>query len=165
MNFRLKVQIEASKRLFMWHCLAKSLDLILVPEFPKSGGSWFCQMLSDATGLPYPRNESPKLRSSIMQGHHLFRPRMGKAIAVIRDGRDIMVSAYFHFLFKNDKNLATGVKYHRKQVPFDDFENVIQNMPTFIDYMFTGYAQKTDSILAGATLYTIRFIIQKKYVL
>ncbi|UGU14376.1 sulfotransferase domain-containing protein [Sinomicrobium kalidii] len=123
----------------MWHFLSNKLDLILVTEFPKSGASWFCQMLADASNIPFPRNISPTFERSIMHGHHLFNPRMGKAICVIRDGRDVMVSAYFHFLFDNSHNNPGGVTYHRKKMPFKDYNNVRENLPKFIEYMFKGY--------------------------
>jgi hypothetical protein len=139
---RLQIYTAAVKRLIMWYVLPKRLEIVLVPEFPKSGGSWLCQMLSEATGLPYPRNVSPKFEKCILHGHHLYHPKMGKSIAVVRDGRDVMVSAYFHFLFKNDRNKSFGVKYHRDKLQFDDYDNVKSNMPEFISYMFTNFAQK-----------------------
>lgn len=132
----------AAKRLFMWSFLSKKLDLILITEFPKSGASWFGQMFSDATGIPFPRNTTPALKQNIMHGHHLFHPRMDKAIHVLRDGRDVMVSAYYHFLFNNSHNHPMGVSYHRKKLPFKNYNNIQENLPQFIEYMFTGYPNK-----------------------
>lgn len=139
---RLQIYLAAAKRLSMWYIFPKKLNLILVSEFPKSGGSWFCEMLSEASGLYYPRNISPNYEKCILHGHHLFHPRMGKCIAIVRDGRDVMVSAYFHFLFKNDRNKSFGVKYHRKHLKFQDYDDVKSNMPQFIKYMFTKFANK-----------------------
>lgn len=140
---KLKLYSDAAKRLVMWNFLAKRLSLVLITEFPKSGASWFCQMMSDATGIPFPRNVAPKLQQSIMHGHHLFHPRMSKAIHIMRDGRDVMVSAYYHALFDNDKNHPSLVKRTRNLVGFTDYDNVIENMPTFIRYMFEIYPARS----------------------
>lgn len=129
----------ALKRLYMWNFKSEDLNLILVTEFPKSGGSWFCQMISDATEIPFPRNITPPLKQGVMHGHHLFNPRMKKAVHVLRDGRDVMVSAYFHFLFDNSHNQSRGVRKHRKNLNFQNYDDAITNMPKFIEYMFEQY--------------------------
>lgn len=134
--------IAAIKRLYMWNYKAKDLDLILVTEYPKSGGSWLCQMISDATSVPFPRNINPSLERGVMHGHHLFHPRMNKAVHVLRDGRDVMVSAYFHFLFDNSHNQTRGVAQHRKKLRLENYEDVISNMPSFIKYMFEDYSKQ-----------------------
>ena len=40
--------------------------MYVVNEYPKSGGSWVAEMLSEALGVPFPRNRLPMLRSSIL---------------------------------------------------------------------------------------------------
>lgn len=137
----LKIKLAAAKRLLMWHYLNKPLKLILISEFPKAGGSWFSQMMADALQMPFPRNASPKFESSIMHGHHLYNPNFGKMIAVMRDGRDIMVSAYYHFLIENDRNPPHMVARHRSRVDFENYENIQENLPAFIEYMFNGFAE------------------------
>lgn len=132
----------ALKRLIMWHFMSKKLGLVLITEFPKSGASWFGQMFSDASNIPFPRNVTPSFRKNIMHGHHLFNPRMNKAIHILRDGRDVMVSAYFHFLFDNSHNHSNMVKYTRGKLLFDDYNAIIENLPRFIEYMFTEYPDK-----------------------
>lgn len=139
---KLYLYTAATKRLLMWHLFSKKLSLILITEFPKSGASWFAQMFSDATNIPFPRNATPSLRQSIMHGHYLFKPRMGKAIQVLRDGRDVMVSAYFHFLFNNSHNHPNIVKYTRSKLKFDDYDAIVENLPRFNEYMFTDYANR-----------------------
>lgn len=138
---RFQIKVAGAKRLFMWHVLSRQLSLVLVTEYPKAGGSWFSQMISDACGLPFPRNETPLLESCIMHGHHLYVPRYGPVIGLVRDGRDIMVSAYFHFLFENDRNSSFSVNRHRSVCDFADYDDVIGNMPDFIRYMFGHYAE------------------------
>lgn len=138
---KLQIYIAAVKRLYMWHLLQEKYGLILLTEFPKSGGSWFCTMFSDATGIPFPRNVSPKFEQCILHGHHLYHPRMAKAICLMRDGRDVMVSAYFHFLFEGEKGY-NNVNELRRNLGFKNYDNISENMPQFIEYMFSGYANK-----------------------
>lgn len=139
---KLQIKLAAAKKLFMWHYLNRPLNLVLLTEFPKSGGSWFGQMLSDASNLPFPRNISPKLEESILHGHHLHHKDFGKVIAVMRDGRDVMVSAYYHFLFDNDRNSSYGVIENRKRLNFRDYNDIRTNLPQFIDFMFTVYGKE-----------------------
>lgn len=138
-----KLYSAAAKRLVMVNCFSRTLNLVNLIEFPKSGATWFGQMLSEASGIPFPRNTTPVFGQNIMHGHYLFRPQMHKAIHVLRDGRDVMVSAYFHFLFDNSHNHPNLVKYTRKKLLFDDYDAIKENLPYFIEYMFTAYANKS----------------------
>jgi len=131
-----------AKRRLMINFLRRQLDLVVVSEFPKSGGSWMCQLLSDALNIPFPRNIAPKLERCVLHGHFFYNKRYGKIIGIVRDGRDVSVSAYYHFLFENDRNSPIGVREHRSKVPFEDYENIEKNLPAFIDYLFTGYTKK-----------------------
>jgi hypothetical protein len=134
-----QIQMDALQRLIMRHTLADTVPLYLVPEFPKSGGSWFCQMLSSYLGVPFPRNERPALfEASVLHGHFLYDSSFENVFCVVRDGRDIMVSAYHHYLFHHDRNPPQSILYHRRHVPFDDYENLRANLPAFIEYMFEG---------------------------
>lgn len=110
---------------------------VIVTEYPKSGGSWFSQMISEYLNIPFPRNQMPKLRSSIMHGHYLYFPTLKNVFVVFRDGRDIMVSFYFHSFFKNELYNHTLVDRMRKILPFYDFNNIEKNLPKFIEYKFT----------------------------
>lgn len=112
------------------------MDVYLVAEYPKSGGSWVSQILSDYLNLPYPRNVSPKIEESVVHGHHLYSPTYGKALAVFRDGRDVVVSAYFHRLFHSDRNVPWQVERTRAQLGFDDYEDIGSNLPGFIKFLF-----------------------------
>lgn len=128
----------------MWHSLSGVLPIYLVPEYPKSGGTWFSQMLSDCLELPFPRNSTPaKLKSCILSGHHLYRPRFKNVTVVIRDGRDIMVSAYYYMLFKNEINKQFGVDHYRRHLKFADYDNITENMPRFIEQLFDTHVKET----------------------
>jgi len=124
----------------MWHILRERLNLVLISEFPKSGASWYAQMMSEALNIPFPRNQSPNLESCIMHGHHLYHNRFGKMVGVVRDGRDVVVSAYYHFLFENNRNSRRSVESYRSRVGFSDFDNIRDNLPKFIDYLFQEFS-------------------------
>lgn len=73
-------------------------DHVLVNEYPKSGGSWMAQMLGEALEMPFPRNRLPTFGSAIMQGHYLGSSGLRRKVVVWRDGRDVAVSWYYHFV-------------------------------------------------------------------
>ncbi len=137
---KLIVRSRAAKRLAMWHYCSGWLPLYLVSEFPKSGGTWFSQMLADLLGVPFFRNTEPqRFCRSVVAGHRLYSPHFKNVTLVLRDGRDVMVSAYYHFLFKNDINRSFSIDKHRKNLGFHDFDDIRSNLPRFIEYMFTVY--------------------------
>lgn len=130
------------KRILMWNGFSKSLPLYLVTEFPKSGGTWYSQMLAECLELPFARNYNPpKFESCIMHGVFLYSKRFHNVSVVMRDGRDIMVSSYYHFLFNNNANLPYAVEKKRKFLQFKDYDDIETNLPRFIEYMFTDFSK------------------------
>ena len=124
----------------MWRYLGSKLDLVLVSEYPKCGATWFCNMLHELVELPFPRNSFPPLESCVMQGHHMYNARFNKIIGVIRDGRDVMVSAYYYYLFDNEHH---SLRYlFENKLNFEDYNDVEKNLPIFIEHMFTQYDQR-----------------------
>lgn len=136
---RFRIKFDAFHRFLLWHLFSHHLGLILVSEFPKSGGTWLCQMLSNMTRLPFPRNVRAPMTSCILHSHFLYSKGLRKPIYLIRDGRDVMVSAYYHFLYPTDKKPAFLVRHWRKNLNFKDYSDIKKNMPQFIDYMFHNY--------------------------
>ena len=134
---QLALKADALQRFLMNNMLSGMLPLYIVTEYPKSGGTWVAQMLSAYLDLPFPRNERPKVRSCIMHGHYLYSPFMKNVICVLRDGRDVVVSAYYHMLFPNDRNSPCLVERSRRQNVFDDYEDITFNLPRFMEYLFT----------------------------
>jgi hypothetical protein len=130
----LVIKIHAVQRLAMLHTLSGRLPLYLVMEYPRSGGSWFGEMLSDYLEVPFPRNKRPPLETCIMHGHHLYHPNFENAVSVVRDGRDAIVSEYFKRLFVNPPHAK---KRDRDNLQFDDYDDVVGNLPRFIEYVFT----------------------------
>ena len=135
-----------------WHLTNASLRLavlrgatpwaknVIVNEYPKSGGSWFSQMLSEALDLPFPRNRLPMMTSCLMQCHVLNPAGMRRVVVVWRDGRDVAVSFYHHLLFGHehgaaDAGLRLGVK-----LGIEDPSDIRTNLPRLIRALNEGEA-------------------------
>lgn len=132
----LSLKVNTLQRTFMWYFMSGLLDLVHVVEYPKSGGTWVSQMISEYLNLPFPRNETPRFEKCVMHGHYLHSNRFENVICVLRDGRDIMVSAYYHKLFYRNDGKNWIVDKHRKDMPFHDYDNIKKNLPLFIEFMF-----------------------------
>jgi len=135
------IKIDATKRLFLWHVLSKKLHLILVSEYPKSGGTWLSKLLADYFEIDFPRNKIPRLQKSVMHGHFLYSENFYNPVILLRDGRDVMVSAYYHFLFFNERNSHNHVTKIRNLLNFDNYDDIKTNLPKFIEYMFCSYSK------------------------
>lgn len=133
----LRYTVEGAVRYGMVHGLSGVLPLYIVNEYPKSGGTWLSQMLGAALGVPFPRHRFPALRSCVMQGHYLDGWGMRNVVVVWRDGRDVMVSFYYFCLFALPKGNAELVAEVRRDLPFQDYDDVERNLPAFIEYAFT----------------------------
>lgn len=131
------IWLEAAQRAVMWRFLARRLSLVLVTEYPKSGGTWVAQMISDYMRIPFPRNRPPRLEACVLHGHRAFDSAFRNVCVVLRDGRDVVVSAYYHMLFENEKNDHGFVRSNRKKLGFRDFDDIEGNLPSFIEFLFT----------------------------
>ncbi|MDH5388277.1 MAG: sulfotransferase domain-containing protein [Gammaproteobacteria bacterium] len=129
------IKLEALQRLTMVNTLSSILPLYIVTEYPKSGGSWLCSMLAEYMGIPFPRNRRPNITSSIMHGHMSYSPLMKNVTCLYRDGRDVMVSLYYHMLFENDKNSSIVVARTRSDLDFSNFDDIRSNLSGFIEYV------------------------------
>jgi Sulfotransferase domain len=112
-------------------------DHVVVNEYPKSGGSWIAQMLAEAMDLPFPRNRLPMLRSSILQCHDMGRIGCRRQVIVWRDGRDVAVSWYHHFVIGNQYTASHGVKETRKAIGIAEAANVKANFNKALHYFLT----------------------------
>jgi hypothetical protein len=124
-------------RYILINFFAKKLPLFIVTEYPKSGGSWFSQMLADYLNISFPRNRIPLPKSCIMHGHYLYsKKKLPNVFVVIRDGRDVIVSFYFHCFFINDRFNERLVIKMRNLQPYKDFRDIKKNLPLFIDFLY-----------------------------
>jgi hypothetical protein len=70
-----------------------------------------------------------------MHGHELFSGADERVSVVLRDGRDLMVSFYYHHLFYNEWNHHPSVDRQRAHLGFKDFDDIRRNLPNFIEYV------------------------------
>ncbi|NCO76111.1 MAG: sulfotransferase domain-containing protein [Cyanobacteria bacterium] len=118
----------------MVHTCSKRIPLYIVNEHPKSGATWVGQMLSKALEVPFPRNQLPKFEPCIMHGHYIRPWGMNNVVMVWRDGRDVIVSWYYHCYFKHERFNSSLVDMMKSQLPFKDYDNIKENLPKFIEF-------------------------------
>lgn len=138
----LKSKFEQFIRLVFINFLTPKNNSIILIEYPKSGGTWLGQLVSEYFKIPFPRNKFPGFKRSLYHGHYLPSRRIlknKKIIFLVRDGRDVMVSLYHHQLIWNNKNKhnPNKVNYYRKTTGFQNVEDVKENMNSFINYSFS----------------------------
>lgn len=68
-----------------------------VCEYPKSGGTWLGQMIAETLGISFPQHPRlPVLHTGVMHNHWGYEPRLRRVFYLVRDGRDVLVSLWFH---------------------------------------------------------------------
>lgn len=130
------LKLNATLRYCLVHFGSKALPLYIVNEYPKSGGSWLGEMLSETIDIPFPRNRLPIFNSCIMHGHMKHTWNMHNVVVMWRDGRDILVSEYYHSLIKNDKGNSVLVDRTRAELCFNDYQDIKTNLPAFMEYVY-----------------------------
>lgn len=113
-----------------------------VSEYPKSGGTWFGKMLADCLRLPYPAPSIfPVAFPAVVHNHWDWDPGRRHAFYLFRDGRDVMVSYWFHRM----RRLAQGepntvrlfaARYRRLFGPGWDHDDTARFLPRFIEEEF-----------------------------
>lgn len=136
----LTVKIDAFRRYCRWHGLGSHQDDIYISEFPKSGGTWVCQLVSAATGVFFPRNRNIVRSACVIHSHLPVHSKLKRPIAIIRDGRDIMVSAYFHFVIGHRHTPGPILNRWRRLMKTDNYDNITENLSQFIRIFFTHYS-------------------------
>ncbi|MDG5466839.1 sulfotransferase domain-containing protein [Deltaproteobacteria bacterium IMCC39524] len=115
-----------------------------VCEYPKSGGTWLGQILSDYLRLPFIGHATifPIGMSSVIHNHWGFNRKLKRCFYLYRDGRDVMVSLYFHRMraikTEYDKPFNRAMEKRYKQlygVGFDP-DDIVSNLPIFIQSEF-----------------------------
>lgn len=125
-------------RFSLAHLLSARLPLYIVNGHQKSGTTWVSQLLAAALDLPYQSNRMPVPKPSILHAHYLHPGTMKNVVIVWRDGRDTLLSWYYHCLFLNDLGgNRLLVERVRNDLRFTDYLDVRANLPQFLKYSFT----------------------------
>lgn len=106
--------------------------IYLVNEYPKSGGTWLKFMLSEILGLPAWTKGAPVWGSCVMQAHWLKQRGDCKTVVLFRDGRDVMVSYYYHSFFRNEFQNGNYRNFMRDKFQFDNYEDIQVNLLPFM---------------------------------
>lgn len=98
-------------RHFPSHC-----PFIMLAEFPRSGVNWVRDLLGDCLQLPVPRHPLfPVTFPAILQTHSPDPIRSAPVAYVLRDGRDVFVSHFWHAMAAVEGGTASRrrvLKYH-----------------------------------------------------
>lgn len=107
---------------------------VVVNEFPRSGGTWVGQMVARALDLTFPRNATPPLGDCLLHCHSIdTRTTVADWINVWRDGRDVMVSWFFHCTVPNDVDNQRLVNRVRRDLSIDE-PDIDEHLAAFIEY-------------------------------
>lgn len=130
-------RVNSAWRTVLVRGLAPTFGSVVVNEFPKSGGTWIGQMVAQSLRMRFPRNQVPGLNGVVLHGHYLDVSERLRHVIVWRDGRDVMVSWYFHCLVENERDNARLVRRVTRDLGIKDIADVATHLPTFIEYAFT----------------------------
>lgn len=74
-------------------------------------------------------------RASILHGHYLSPRGMRRPVVMWRDGRDVMVSFYYHRVVGNEYTSVEPVRELRRRLGIVDPADIRANLPAFIEFM------------------------------
>lgn len=116
--------------------------MYIVSEYPKSGGTWLARMAADCLENAFPqRYRLPIAMPCVIHNHWTYSRRLRRPFYLYRDGRDIMVSYYFHRMRRVavDQHAGDGRNkrlYDRLFGKGYDPEDVRTHLPRFIEHEF-----------------------------
>lgn len=96
-----------------------TLPLISVVEYPRSGGTWIAELVSDVLELPFPKgNIFPLAAPGTLHSHWSPNDEIPNVVYVVRDGRDVAVSQYFRaasaIMEADDRRSEYYARHYRK---------------------------------------------------
>ena len=127
----IKSKIISAQRYLKWNYLPQLNSNIRINEFPRSGGTWLAKMLSDLYQLPFPQKSLLPIERCIEHTHYRG-PFNHKTIVVLRDGRDVMTSAYFHFLMYAPNKSSSLVEHWREKISYQENLEAKAQIKSFI---------------------------------
>ena len=110
---------------------------IVLTEYPKSGGTWVCQMIAEYLDLPDARNRLPPRHRCVLKGHYLHVASVNDIIVMWRDGRDVIVSHYYYHLFHRRTTIPGSAETQQERLGIKDACDIQRYLPRYIDYCFT----------------------------
>ena len=113
--------------------------MYFVCGYPRSGTTWFSQMLGNYMNLPNPEHYIfPIGFAAIIHTHASANHKLKNCFYIVRDGRDAMVSLYFYTILKMQKG-HFPVRQHFIDLFGNDFasNDIKKNLPKFLEDQFS----------------------------
>ncbi len=118
----------------------ESFPFWYVSEYPKSGGTWLGKMLASYLDIPLPQHSRlPIAMKAVLHNHWRYSPRLRRVFYLYRDGRDIMVSFYFHRMRAIQQDVLSPYqkrmrrRYAKAFGENFDPQDTASNLPAFIE--------------------------------
>ena len=143
--------IAASHRVTRWIArrYGDSFPFYYVSEYPKSGGTWLARMVGDYLEAPVAHfSRLPMALRCVIPNHWGYEPRLSRVLYLYRDGRDVMVSLYFHHMkmarrVENPVSRRAARTYERLFGKGFDPEDAVGLLPRFIEHEFANPGRGT----------------------
>ncbi|MFY0687762.1 MAG: sulfotransferase domain-containing protein [Cyclobacteriaceae bacterium] len=145
-NVKLKTIKEINNSLtFVW---GEQLHTSYVVEFPKCGGTWVSELVRTYLRIDKKYGTSNFVKkNAVIQRHTLPKSYINKAIVVIRDPKDMLVSFFFYEVFRNriiNAKLLELIDYEEGQdekVLFKKYclEKVLRPNRTFPNFSYSDF--------------------------
>ena len=100
MNIKLRMRVASHNVTWLLGTrFPKSIPLVFVVGYPKSGSTWAAQLVSHCLELPHPRlSLLPIGFPAVVMGHKRVWKSYPRGVYVVRDGRDALTSQFFYQL-------------------------------------------------------------------
>jgi hypothetical protein len=137
------------------------LRICHVVEFPKCGGSWISNIIRSYVGSSF--NEGHRLvgRDEVIQKHVRYRLDLARVVVVVRDPRDMFVSAYYHETSFTDRENSLPIERYFRRDPerpiAEDFAEYLEAKLLHVTHPRFFYSQFLDSWLERPGVCVVRY--------
>jgi len=137
------------------------LQVSHVVEFPKCGGSWISNMIRSYVGSRF--NDGNRLigRDEVIQKHVRYRLDLVRPVVVVRDPRDMFVSAYYHETSFTEREKSLLIERYFQKDPqrsaAEDFAEYLEAKLLHVTHPRFFYSQFLDTWLGRPNVCVVRY--------